>query len=94
MVTRRRKWLEKKGYQSGDVSSVDEGKLDVYTNVFCAGGCSWCYKQHLSSLDLFGYSGSMTPRDGLAPLREKSVAQAVRVSGLHFKPSPSTGHAV
>lgn len=27
------------GYQSGDVSSVDEGRLDVYTNVFlCEGG--------------------------------------------------------
>jgi hypothetical protein len=26
------------GYQSDDRSSVDEGKLDVYTNVFCEGG--------------------------------------------------------
>lgn len=28
----------KRGYQSGDVSSVDEGRLDVYTSVFCKVG--------------------------------------------------------
>jgi hypothetical protein len=28
----------KTGYQSGGVSSVEEGRLDVYTNVFCEGG--------------------------------------------------------
>ena len=28
----------KRGYQSGDMLSVDECKLDVYTNVFCEVG--------------------------------------------------------